>query len=164
MPQDSAQRRDEILREYFLALQIIDNFDNRTLQIKSWSVTASGVAIAAAYIEDQPQLFLLGAVSAAIFWFIEGMWKSFQRIVIERSEHLETLLSAGGDYAGPAWSAHFRQNFTFWRKLQRFPRVFLYTNTYLPHIFIIIGGGLLYSDAVGITSIGAHIASWSAMR
>ena len=158
MSTEEAERRKEALKEYFFALQIIDNFDNRALQIKSWSVTASGVAIGAAYVDHQPALFLLASVSAATFWFIEAMWKSFQRIVIERSTVLERFLNSNdGAYKGPEWSAHFHANFRFWRKVLRFPRVFFYTNTYLPHVLIVIVGAILFTDSVGITDLGSRI-------
>lgn len=148
-------RRKEALQEYYFAQQIIDNFDARSLQIKSWSVTTSGVAIGVAFIESTPDLLVLGTLSALLFWYIDAMWKSFQRIAIERSAQIEQYLTQGiGSYDGPGWASHFELSFSFRKKLTRFSSVFVYTNTALPHLLIVLAGIVTFLDARGLLTVG----------
>jgi len=65
------------LQEYLSIQARISEFDKILLTIKSWSITASGAAIAFGIINDTNNLFALGAASAVLFWYLEALNKVF---------------------------------------------------------------------------------------
>ena len=141
----SERAREEALQEYYFVEQMIDNFDARALQIKSWSVTTSGVALGVGFLESQPTIFLLAAASSLAFWYTEATWKSFQHIFADRASQLEEILSKETvDYSGPQIGRHFSRSLTWKARLQRFPQVFFYDNTFLPHAIVVVVGVALY--------------------
>jgi hypothetical protein len=54
-------------KEYYWLEDQIDRFDDRSLKIKAWSITLSGVALGAAFNYNKPVLFLVAAISALLF-------------------------------------------------------------------------------------------------
>jgi hypothetical protein len=77
-----------LLKDEYLHLQsAIESFDERALTIKAWSVTlAAGVS---ALSPDQDWVLLVAAVSAILFWLLEGYWKTFQDAHHARIRELE---------------------------------------------------------------------------
>ncbi len=91
--------RELATKEYFQCLSIIDAFDGRVLSIKAWSVTTSLAGIGAAFSYSKPNLLLVSAVSSLVFWWLEGTWKMFQHMYINRSKEIESYLRNEGDAA-----------------------------------------------------------------
>jgi hypothetical protein len=152
MPDDTVELRFQsetfkvAEKEYYWVEDQIDRFDDRSLKIKAWSITLSGVALGAGFNYNKPILFLVSAVSALIFWYLEATWKHFQQIMIERAEELELFLNGGDvEYTGPRIGRAFRTRFSCIRiELLKFPRLFLMRNVNLPHSIIFISGLYLY--------------------
>lgn len=88
-------RRAEALQEYYTVNDMIDRFDQRAIAIKSWSVTITGALFATSVVQEVPSLFLLPAGCALLFWYIEGLWKDFQRPLIGREKSLQRVLNGG---------------------------------------------------------------------
>jgi hypothetical protein len=139
------RKREEALREYYHTQDLIDRFDERSLKIKSWSVTSCGVALAFGVTEHQPFLFCLAAIGSLVFWYLEVLWKVMQGMMIERSNDLETQLSQPSlTYDGPKIGHTFISGFRgdgYWR---RFRKTTHYPNVRVPHILIFIVGGALF--------------------
>ena len=82
--------REELLKEEYFQLQkTIEDFDGRTLTIKAWSVTFSATGLGLAYELSRPELLLVAAASAWVFWLIEAAWKVHQRAFYRRVDQIE---------------------------------------------------------------------------
>jgi hypothetical protein len=76
--------------EYFHLQQVVEDFDQRGLTIKAWSVTTSMVGIGFAFERDNsPLLCLLAAGASLSFWLTEALWKSFQHCYYPRLWSIE---------------------------------------------------------------------------
>ena len=81
---------DERLTEEYLQLQkIVEEFDGKALTIKAWSVTLSAAGLVAAYVENSPEILLIAAGSAIVFWLIEALWKTNQNAFYSRIYQIE---------------------------------------------------------------------------
>jgi hypothetical protein len=132
----SVNQREEALREYYQAQSAMDSFDNRSFQIKSWSITVGAAAAGAAVTQEAPYLYALGAVAALSFWVIDALWKSFQVIWQKRGVELEKLLNAPDmkAYTGPRIHETFKREFkVLWSWLRLIPCL-LRANVMLPHM------------------------------
>jgi hypothetical protein len=136
-------KREEALREYYFVQDLIDRFDERSLKIKSWSVTSCGVALGFGVAENQPLLFGVAAFGSLVFWYLEALWKALQAIAIERSKELEKLLSQQHIvYDGPKISQTFIRSFRSRDHAQKFRKTLFFPNVRVPH-FLIFGAGVL---------------------
>ena len=84
---------DLVKEEYFHLQKIVEDFDQRGLTIKGWSVTVSLAGVAAALTQKQPALLLLAAFTAVLFWLIEAIWKRSQLAYYFRLETIESFLN-----------------------------------------------------------------------
>jgi hypothetical protein len=64
--------------EYFHLQKTVEDFDQRTLTVKAWSITTSMAGVAASFLnKDAAVLSLLAALASLSFWMIEALWKEF---------------------------------------------------------------------------------------
>ena len=139
------RKRQEALQEYYAVQGLIDGFDERCLKIKSWSGTSSGVALGFGLVEKSSILFCLAGFRSLIFWYLEGLWKARQRVVIERAHALEELLAKGPEsYSGPQISDQFSRRLSNYTHAKQFAAVLYYRNVRLPHLFIFLASALLF--------------------
>lgn len=81
---------DSALQAEYLHLQkVIEDFDSRTLTIKTWSISFSCVALISAFVSHAASVLLISSSSALLFWFLEASWKKFQYIYYERCNEIE---------------------------------------------------------------------------
>lgn len=137
--------RDLTIKEYFQCLSIIDAFDQRALTIKAWSVTASLAGIGAAFTYGKPALFLVSALSAFVFWWLEARWKTFQSVYKSRAKEIEQYLQGrpSVQFRSPAiWESGTQH----WHSKgqRRFQSLLFHTHVALPHAFIAVAGLLLW--------------------
>lgn len=154
--------REELLRdEYFQLQKTIEDFDGRTLTIKAWSVTFSAAGLGLAYQLSKPQLLLIAAASAWVFWLIEAAWKVHQRAFYRRIDQIEDWFagreassrpgegdpSRDGEKGPPAplqilneWRASYRNE--TWLELWVRPSFGL--GVIMPHVLITVAGLYLY--------------------
>ena len=90
---------DLVKDEYFHLQKTVEDFDQRGLTIKGWSVTVTLAGVAAALTQKQPALLLLAAFTAILFWLIEAIWKRSQLAYYFRLETIEAFLN-GDDPEG----------------------------------------------------------------
>lgn len=131
--------------EYFTLQRQIEIYDEKALNIKAWSVTVSITGIGTAFHQQVPQLLLISAFSALLFWSIEVYWKIFQRAFFSRSRKIESY------FANPQTQIEPLQISRSWlksfNKLKSKPKTFLlilYPHVMLPHAIVTIGGLVLY--------------------
>jgi hypothetical protein len=133
------------LEEYFWVENQIDRFDERSLKMKSWSITVSGLTFGGAIVYEKPLLFLLASFAALIFWYLEATWKYFQDALANRIEFLEAYLNGKNVvYTGPGINRAFQDHFRWKVELKIFPRIFTLRNVNLPHSIAFGGGIALY--------------------
>lgn len=133
--------------EYHLAQLRISEFDKLLITIKSWSITSSAVAIGFGLINETDTLFLMGAVSALLFWYLEALNKVFQRALIERSSDLEPMLRGEIQYDGVRTGEYFKRMTGFSEPFRALWIMFTYWNVNLPHAPIVFAGlGMYFFD------------------
>jgi hypothetical protein len=142
----SVQTDNDFLRqEYFHLQNSVEDFDKRSLTIKSWSVTSSLAAIGFALKEERPVLLLVGSASALLFWVIEAIWKSYQQAHYPRIRAIEDFMRGGSstELSSPSimrsWSKSWRWN--------SFIPIMVWGGVCLPHIAVVIVGLLLWSHS-----------------
>lgn len=138
---------DALKEEYFHIQKVVEDFDAKSLTIKAWSVTLSMAGIGAAYFQGKPFILLLAAISALLFWLIEGYWKTFQYAYYARIWEIENY--ACGKQAhianfqiNAAWSKSWHAGGT-----KRLLRALKWPHVALPHVAIFFGGIGLYALA-----------------
>jgi hypothetical protein len=133
----------EFLREEYFHLQkTVEDFDQRTLLIKGWSVTASLGAIGLAFSENVPELLPVAAASALLFWVIEALWKSFQQAYYPRIKAIENHLR-GTDHSPFSSPEIMRSWCSAWRWHSFIP-LMAWAHVALPHAVICLAGLLLW--------------------
>lgn len=79
--------------EYLHIQKTIEDFDARVLTIKAWSVKFGLAAVGGAFASHASVVFLVSAISACLFWYLETSWKIFQLAYYARSESIERHFS-----------------------------------------------------------------------
>jgi hypothetical protein len=131
--------------EYFHIHKTVEDFDQRALAIKAWSVTASMVGIAVSFLyENANFLNLLAAIASLSFWITEALWKGFQQCYYLRIRELEDdfankVVSKQPLRINKSWSQAFASY-----DLKKFIQILTWYHVMLPHVLIIIGGILIW--------------------
>lgn len=130
--------------EYLHIQKTIEDFDSRALTIKAWSMTFSLAAIAGAFASHSSAVFLIAAISAAVFWLLETQWKLFQMSYYPRAEliaeHFRGEQRVEHPFQiGPAW-------YKRWAELRGrgTPQVMRWPHIALPHAIVVILGIALF--------------------
>lgn len=144
------QQRTTFLRDEYLHLQkVIEDFDGRAVTIKAWSITFSLVAIVGAFATHASIALLVGSLSSALFWLIEGLWKSFQDAYYDRAYSIERFFSGENRELIPFQIG--RSWYTRWKMggYRRLLRIMSWPHVALPHFLVMLVGLLLYTLQVG---------------
>ena len=88
------QHQFEILKtELLLTQQEVDKYDQMSTTIKTWAVTlwvaSSGWALQA----NRKEMLLLSAVIMAVFWFFDGVNKTFRMNYKKRRDEVSKILA-----------------------------------------------------------------------
>jgi hypothetical protein len=139
---------DEFLRDEYLSTQkAVEDFDGKALTIKAWSVTASGAALSAAYLEHEKLVLLIAAGGACVFWFIDALWKVNQRVYYPRLREIEQHF-AGGPRTKPFQVSEGRRAENKKRpKFRRTLKVMPDPIAALPHVAVCLAGIVLFFAA-----------------
>ena len=128
----------QLLKEEYILLQnIIEKFDNKSIIIKSWSITFSLTTLASFFITKNYFLLLLTLVSALLFWIIETLWKTFQYSYYYRIGKIEKFFK-NENYniiplqIGSDWYYKYKKI-----SIKNFIKIMFWTHVLLPHFFII---------------------------
>lgn len=75
-----------LLSDEYLHLQrVIEEFDQRALTLKAWSVSFSAAGLGLAYSEREAAILLIAALSALVFWIVEGSGRRASRPITSAS-------------------------------------------------------------------------------
>lgn len=126
--------------EYFHLNKVVQDFDQKALTIKAWSVTLSMAGMGAAFTQKAAILLLLGGFASVLFWITETLWKSFQQAHYTRIREIESCFASGTSETKPfqigaSWYQAWRQD--RWRKLFR---ISFWPHVCLPHAIVAISG------------------------
>jgi len=83
-----------LLKEYDLLQNKIKDYDARSFQIKGWSITIFSAVVSIAIINSKPILLMVPFFTSLIFLGLDGLYKSFQYLVIQRSLEIEEQFNA----------------------------------------------------------------------
>ncbi len=141
---DEKEKRELLKSEYLHLQSVIEDFDQRALTVKTWSISFSFAALGGAFAANAPIVLLVASVSALIFWFLEGQWKTFQYAYYSRSETIEEF------FAGKIQDLAPMQIGTSWRSdwneggIKRLLWIIRWPHVAMPHIAVFVIGLIVY--------------------
>jgi len=151
---DEKEFRAALQAEYFHLQQVIREFGGRSLTIKSWSVTFCMAALVGAFTAHTSIAFLVSALGAFVFWFIEGQWKTFQYAYYARNGEIERY------FRGEKELTCAFQVSTSWTKrwksygLRGLASALAVPHVGMPHIIFCVLGLALYAlSLVGVVNV-----------
>ena len=89
LPSSVADLRTAMTAEYFAIFTVVNQFDDRFMLVKGWSVTLSLTALGLGFINDHYGLFLLAVLSSLGFWLVEASMKKHQMRYYARMRDIE---------------------------------------------------------------------------
>lgn len=135
--------QDETLRilkeEYFYLQKVIDDFDSKSMLIKSWSITYSLTAIGLAVFNKSIGILIVAFLSGICFWIVESFWKSFQFMNYKRIYDIENAISGNGNtdifplQISSAWISEWKRS-----KKKKVINFFFKPYVALPHLLVCI--------------------------
>jgi len=111
VPDPEALLREDLSKEYYAVLDVVSSYDGWLLIVKGWSVTLSLTALGLGFQQRHFALFALGALTAAAFWYMDGLMKGYQYRYyvrmreIEYTAYLINSVALGGQYGDKKISA-----------------------------------------------------------
>ena len=136
---------DFLREEYFHLQMVLENYDQKSLLIKAWSVSLCMMGIGASFLFSEPIILLLASLSALLFWYIEALWKAFQYAYYPRVFEIERYFS--GKFDKPITSPHISNSWTFaWQKMgvRGLAEALIWPHVFLPHGLLFFGGIVLF--------------------
>lgn len=130
---------DLLKEEYFHLQSTIEKFDEKSLQIKGWSITVCLAGAIAATVSDELEAperavaYWICAAGSAAFWLIDAAWKDFQRRYFPRVAVIEKAFAQSkADSLAPLQisSQNFRR-----RGLAKAAKAYM-TALILPHVLL----------------------------
>lgn len=135
--------------EYFYHHRAIDEYDNKAITIKAWSISFSLAIFATGLIQESSHLFLLVAVSAVLFWSLETYWKLFQQAFYRRAMDIERFLNGKSVEKFRLVNIMGSFNFHFQGLLKKsWWRTMFLPQVYLPHLAIAVLALLLWIASI----------------
>jgi hypothetical protein len=135
----------EFLRqEYFRIQEAVENFDEKAITIKAWSVTVSMAGIGTAFLKHAPVLLALSGVASLLFWVIEAWWKAFQQAFYPRMYEIESLMMGlrvdhpTSPFIGGSWLRAWNSA----RTRGKIREIFWWPHVFLPHALVTLVGVL----------------------
>ena len=123
---------DLLADEYMRLHAIFEDFDDRALLIKGWSITVvlAGL-IKAMELKNRPIAWLSASV-ACLFWLVEAMWKSFQQSFVPRILEIERAFVSDDPVGsvGSPLQIYSRWDENWWHHL---PVHIVQPHIFLPH-------------------------------
>lgn len=128
----NAEQKDEFVKDEYLLLQgFYEDHDRRTLLIKGWSVTVAIAGLALGFA-----IWILSGIAAALFWLIDGKWRTYQYANRKRIKEIEAYFrnKIGKDIVPlqtyNSWLSGYEE--------QSIYRILLYPLVMLPHAVAIL--------------------------
>jgi hypothetical protein len=135
---------DLLSQEYFQLQKAIEDFDQRALTIKAWSVTFSAAGLGLAYSQHERIILLVAALSALTFWMVEALWKTNQQSHYGLIWQIEDHFSGKGETKPFAIAHSWSEQFHAGGGYGRMRRLMWWPHVMMPHVVIVVAGVLLF--------------------
>jgi len=127
--------RDLLEKEYFYLQNIVKDYDDKALTIKTWSVSIAGAIAGSSAFTDSKEVLLFASLVSFMFWLVEGSWKSFQRSHYDRIDAIESFMRGK---RGAAETNNFQISKSwvesYMKKYRKsLPELLMTTHVFLPH-------------------------------
>ncbi|KVO57012.1 hypothetical protein [Burkholderia stagnalis] len=129
--------------EYFQLQKAVEDFDQRALTIKAWSITSSMAAIATAMASKSGGVCLLAAIGSLSFWMTEALWKTFQQCYYTRVRTIEGLFRESIDPSAAPFQINSEFHASFLRikfDFGHFLYIMFWPHVMLPHVIVTMAG------------------------
>jgi hypothetical protein len=144
-------RREEMLREYYETVGIVNAFTSNFLTIKTWSVTSGSIALGVAFAKSgNPFIFLVALILSAAFWITEIRYKIIQLAHLRRAKILEEALQKDEILETPRINATYSEAATELVLQKRWKKLVLWPQIMLPHVFIVIASLLSFFSFIAV--------------
>ncbi|MEO1541324.1 MAG: hypothetical protein AAFU59_13120 [Pseudomonadota bacterium] len=87
-------RHDILLREWEMCDGNVGRLDGVLFVMRGWAVTVAAAMIAYAYTEGQAEIARYLVLPVGLLWVLDGLFKRFQRIFIDRNREIHRYLSS----------------------------------------------------------------------
>ncbi|SNT38506.1 hypothetical protein SAMN05421640_3689 [Ekhidna lutea] len=132
--------------EYFHLQSEIENYDNKSLTIKAWSVSVAGFIAGSSAFTENKLVILFAALVSLMFWVIDASWKSFQYSHYIRIGKIESymrgeLKELANFQITKSWIKSHKKGGTF-----RFFKILFFLHVILPHgvMFVLLSALYFY--------------------
>lgn len=92
---DSDKRAEFLKDEYVMLQQFYEDIDTKGLTIKNWAVTVGLATIGAGFLYNNDWLFLIAAITAVVFWYLEAYWRGLSHFFAVRIMEIEGIFASG---------------------------------------------------------------------
>lgn len=140
----SSAEAELLKEEYFHLQKVVEDFDSKSLTIKSWSVTLSMAGVGAAYLQEKPVILLLAALSGFLFWVVEALWKTFQYAFYNRIYDIEKYYAGELDEIDTPRISHTWLKSWHAGGTRRTLNIMIWPHVFIPHAIVFVGGIALY--------------------
>ncbi|MCR8826966.1 hypothetical protein [Pseudosulfitobacter koreensis] len=83
-----------VMEEWKVANTNIGRLDSVVFTIRGWAITTTTAAVAYAYTKPDPRVCMLILIPLLFLWLIDALFKTFQRVFIDRSKEIEVYLAS----------------------------------------------------------------------
>ncbi|TFF20829.1 hypothetical protein E3C22_18245 [Jiella endophytica] len=159
-----SEKYNILLKEWQMASDNIGRFDTLIFIIRGWSVVTASAVVAYAYQGNDSYPCLLAIVPIIFLWYMDALFKSFQRTFVQRSRKIENYLASeqfqfdfeqrtAPRFRIPELATSFGKG-TFWNRIADVLKSAFIRNVVMTYAFLIIL--LLVSFALIPNASSAH--------
>jgi hypothetical protein len=142
---DKQTRANLLKDEYIMLQQFYEDIDQKGLNIKGWSITATIASFGAAMIYEHREAYLIAAGASLLFWYLEAYWRGlgyfFSRRIIQIEEAMrdeEELEEMSPLQVYRVWSKEYD------RGGGKTLRYMFKLSTMLPHVIVLIAAVVMF--------------------
>ena len=125
--------KEQLEKEYFHLQHQVDQFDNKSLTIKAWSVTIAAAIAGSSAFSNNTEVLLFASFVSLMFWLIDASWKNFQYSNYQRIREIEAYMRNEESSISPfqiskSWSESFKRGGN-----KRLIRMMFWSHVLFPH-------------------------------
>jgi len=122
-------------KEYFYLQNIVKDYDDKALTIKTWSVSIAGTIAGSSAFTVSKEVLLFASLVSFMFWLVEGSWKSFQRSHYDRIDAIESFMRGkkGANETNNFQISKFWVESYMSKYRKSLPELLIATHVFVPH-------------------------------
>ena len=140
------QTRASLLKdEYIMLQQFYEDIDQKGLNIKGWSITATIAAFVAALIYDHKEAYLIAAGASLLFWILEGYWRGLSYFFSRRIIQIEAAMRDEEEWEEmPPLQVYRVWSKEYDKSGGKTLRYMFKLSTMLPHVVVLVAAVLMF--------------------